>query len=62
MMDRCDIVNERLRNKGAGDDPVRPYDPAPEPVGRPLRRARGRPPRPRPTAHSRTIINLSIEK
>ena len=58
MMDRCDIVNERLRNKGAGDDPVRPYDPAPEPVGRPLRRARGRPPGP----HSRTIINLSIEK
>ena len=44
MMDRWDIVNEKLRNMGAGDDPVRPYDPAPEPVGRPLRRARGRPP------------------
>ena len=34
--------------KGAGDDPARPSDPAPEPVGRPLRRARGRPSGPQP--------------
>ena len=39
--------------KGAGDDPARPSDPAPEPVGRPLRRARGRP---QGQAHSRTIL------
>ena len=53
-MDRCDIVNEKLRNMGAGDDPVRPYDPAPEPVGRPLRRARGS--TATPGALSRTIL------